>query len=301
MKKHLPIVGILVGLCVINSFLSPVFFTTANFTNILLQSSINIVLALGMTFVIIAGGIDLSVGSLLALCNVVLALVAKSTGSIFLGVSACILTGMVFGALNGLIVARGKVPSFIATLASLLMARGIAYVIADGQTIYLGIDPFASNIIPLVITAGTVGISLFILSGSRFGRYVFASGDNQVASWISGINIRGITTGVFTISGICAGLGGIIYWARLGAGSPLGAESYELYAIAAVILGGTSLSGGRGSVIGTILGALIMAVLYNGLSLLSVPEYWQKVVIGGVIVLAVMVDQLKNSEERFSK
>jgi ribose/xylose/arabinose/galactoside ABC-type transport system permease subunit len=301
MKRHLSIIAILVGLCIINSILSPVFFSPANFTNILLQSSINIVLALGLTFVIVAGGIDLSVGSLLALCNVVLALVAKSTGSIFLGIFASIATGLLFGAINGLVVSRGKVPSFIATLGMLLVARGIAYVIADGQTIYLGVGPLAGKMIPLIITAGTVGISLFILSGSRFGRYVYASGGNQIATWISGINVKGITSGVFIISGACAGLGGIIYWARLGAGSPLGAESYELYAIAAVILGGTSLSGGRGSVVGTILGALIMAVLYNGLSLQSVPEYWQKVVIGSVIVLAVMVDQLKNSDERFSK
>jgi ribose transport system permease protein len=301
MKRHLTIIGILLALCVINGIISPVFLSAGNFTNILLQASINIVLAIGVTFVIITGGIDLSCGSALALCNVVMVLVAKATGSLIIGALAAVLAGLAAGLVNGLVVSRGKVPSFIATLGMLLVARGAAYVLAGGKTIYLGAGVMTATIIPLVIPLVVVVLAILLLSYTRFGKYVFASGGNQTASWVSGVNVKGVTMGVFVISGICAGLAGIIYWARLGAGSPLGAESYELFAIAAVVLGGTSLSGGRGSIVGTILGSLIMAVLYNSLSLQSVPEYWQKIIIGSIIVLAVMVDQIKNSAERFSK
>jgi len=272
------------------------FLSVMNLKNVLLQCAITTVAAVGMTLVIIAGGIDLSVGSLVALCTVVFAIVVGRVDGglgILLGAFACLAAGAGFGVLNGALVVHVGAPPFIVTLGTMLIGRGLAFVFAGGRTIHVGSvssDPF---IIPVMISLGAVLLAHTFLAITRYGRYVYATGGSEEASRLSGVPVGRVKMLTYVACGLCAALGAIIYLIRMQAGNPLAQESLELYAIAAAIVGGTSLSGGQGDIFGTLIGALIMGVLANGLGLLSVPDYWQKVIIGAVIVIAVGAEVLR--------
>jgi ribose transport system permease protein len=279
-----------------NGWGTPTFLSDVNLRNVLLQCSITTVAAAGMTLVIIAGGIDLSVGSVLALCSVVLAVVVRETAGsagIALGIAACTAAGAAFGALNGALVVQTGAPPFIVTLGTLFVGRGLAYVFAGGQTIHVEGVRAGAFAPPVLITLGVVVIAHLFLSLTPPGRYVYATGGSEEAARLSGVPIGRVRMLTYVACGVCAALGAVIYWLRMAAGNPLAQDGLELYAIAAVIVGGTSLSGGQGDIPGTVVGALIMGVLANGLGLLAVPDYWQKVIIGTVIVVAVAADQLR--------
>lgn len=299
--------GVLLALVLITVFFSataPYFATSGNALKIFVQIAINTVLAAGMTFVILTGGIDLSVGSVLALCTVVGATVmideSLSPGvAILLALLACMATGAVCGFLNGWISTRWKIPSFIVTLGMLNMAAGAARVVSDNSTItglpqsfvdfgnliIGGFLPSIFLIAVLVIAAGW-----FVLRFTVFGRMIFAVGTNDEAVRLSGHNPDFYKIAAFTMSGLTAGIAAMVYLLRLNIGSPIAGVGYELNAIAAVIIGGTSLSGGKGSIIGTLVGACILQVLSTGLQLLGVGDNFKPIVIGLVIVLAVILD-----------
>ena len=299
--------GVLLALVLITVFFSataPYFASSGNALKIFVQIAINTVLAAGMTFVILTGGIDLSVGSVLALCTVVGATVmideSLSPGvAILLALLACMATGALCGFLNGWISTRWKIPSFIVTLGMLNMAAGAARVVSDNSTItglpqsfvdfgnliIGGFLPSIFLIAVLVIAAGW-----FVLRFTVFGRMIFAVGTNDEAVRLSGHNPDFYKIAAFTISGLTAGIAAMVYLLRLNIGSPIAGVGYELNAIAAVIIGGTSLSGGKGSIIGTLVGACILQVLSTGLQLLGVGDNFKPIVIGLVIVLAVILD-----------
>jgi ribose/xylose/arabinose/galactoside ABC-type transport system permease subunit len=261
-----------------------------NQLNILRQSAINIVLGTGLTLVILTGGIDLSVGSVLALANVAFVWTSIRWG-FGAGAWMALAVGGLCGWACGMITVRGRVPSFITTLGMLMIARGAAHVWSGGQTIYLPTPALAVNLLPLGSALVVILIAAAMLNGSRLGRSIYAVGGNAEAAYLSGIPTNRIITLAFTMSGILAGLAGMVYWARVSSGSHLAGDGYELYAIAAAVIGGTSLQGGRGKISGTVLGALMMAVLYNGLNVLGVQESAQKMIVGAVIITAVLADR----------
>ncbi|MGX5843171.1 ABC transporter permease [Mesorhizobium sp. ArgA1] len=299
--------GVLLALVLITVFFSataPYFATSGNALKIFVQIAINTVLAAGMTFVILTGGIDLSVGSVLALCTVVGATVmineSLSPGvAILLALLACMATGAVCGFLNGWISTRWKIPSFIVTLGMLNMAAGAARVVSDNSTITglpQGFVDFGNLIIGgflpsiFLIAVLVIAAGWFVLRFTVFGRMIFAVGTNDEAVRLSGHNPDFYKIAAFTISGLTAGIAAMVYLLRLNIGSPIAGVGYELNAIAAVIIGGTSLSGGKGSIIGTLVGACILQVLSTGLQLLGVGDNFKPIVIGLVIVLAVILD-----------
>jgi ribose transport system permease protein len=297
-----PLIGLLL-LCLFLTFATDTFFTLRNWLNILDQISVLGILAIGMTFVILIGGIDLSVGSVLALCIMVMGLLSKEVGlplemAMLLGIAAAAMAGAVSGSL----VAFLGVPAFIATLAMMSAARGLANMVTDGHQI-IGFEPWY-NLSAIIRHGGfltvTVAITLVVfLSGWLFlrytsaGRSLYAIGGNAEVARLAGINVKLMTIGVYTISGLLSGLAGIVLGARLDAVQPQAGFTYELDAIAAVVIGGTSLSGGTGGIPGTVIGVLIIGVLRNGLNLLGVSPFTQQVVIGVVIALAVAVEALK--------
>jgi ribose transport system permease protein len=299
--------GVLVALVLILIFFSikaPYFATSGNFLKIFVQTAINTVLAAGMTFVILVGGIDLSVGSVLALCTVVGALIMTTDGlspaqSVPLALLACATTGALCGFLNGWISERWRIPSFIVTLGMLNVAHGAARVISDNSTITGLPQPFVDfgNLIIggfmpsiFLIAIAVILIGWFVLRFTVFGRLIFAIGTNAEAVRLSGHNPPVYKIAAFTISGLTAGIAAIVYLLRLNVGSPIAGVGYELNAIAAVIIGGTSLTGGQGSIIGTLIGACILQVLSTGLQLLGVGDNFKPIVIGLVVVLAVILD-----------
>lgn len=303
--------GVAVALVLIVVFFSataPYFATSGNFLKIFVQIAINTVLAAGMTFVILAGGIDLSVGSVLALCTVVGATIMTderlSAGtSITLAFFACLGTGAICGAVNGWVCEKWKLPSFIVTLGMLNIASGLARVVSNNSTISGLPESFVEfgnmifwEVFPsiFVIAVGVVLIGWFILRFTVFGRFIFAIGTNEEAVRLSGHNPRTIKIATFTISGLTAGIAAMVYLLRLNVGSPIAGIGYELNAIAAVVIGGTSLSGGKGSIIGTLVGACILQVLSTGLQLLGAEDNVKPIVIGAVIVLAVILDTYRN-------
>lgn len=254
-----------------------------------------------MTFVILTGGIDLSIGSIVAFVAVVLGTFLHSNVGIFLSVLFALIAGAFAGLVNGLIVAKGKVPAFITTLGMMSVARGVALIITNGQTIHmfprsfrvLGTGYIGPVPVPAIIAISIVILAHLVLSYTRFGRYVYAIGGNREAVHLSGINVDLVEILVYVISGLTCALGAIILVGRLNSAQPIAGYGYELNAIAAAIIGGTSLSGGEGNVFGTLIGALLMGVLQNGLTLLNVSSYTQQLVIGSVIVAAVFVDQIR--------
>lgn len=296
--RYKSLLGLLV-LCLILSVLTPRFLTINNLRNVFTQVSVNAVIAAGMTFVILTGGIDLSVGSILAVTGAIAAATVKATNSVILGVIVALAIGALIGFLNGIVVAKGKIQPFIATLASLTVFRGVTYVFTNGTPVSglgakfmtIGNDKFLGIPIPVIVTILIFLISYYILDQTRYGRYVYSIGGNEDTARLSGINTSRIKTLVYVISGIMASISGIIVTSRIGSASPNAGSGFELDAIAAVVLGGTSLSGGEGSIAGTVIGAIIIGVLNNGLNLMNVSPFYQLIVKGLVILLAVMVDK----------
>ncbi|UCG59358.1 MAG: ribose ABC transporter permease [Phycisphaerales bacterium] len=301
----------LVLMITIMSFLSDRFFTVTNMWNVTRQISVNVCLSVGMTLVILTGGIDLSVGSVLALTGAIAAGLLKNGLELpmfnlairytFLGAAmGAILAGSILGLINGLAITRFRVPPFVATLAMLTIARGLTMLWTKGFPItglgetfaVLGTGSFLAIPVPVWICAVIVAVALVVTKRTRFGRYVYAVGGNEQAAKLSGLNINKIKLMVYTAAGALAAIGGLITTARLDSAQPNAGMGYELDSIAAVVIGGTSLSGGRGSVLGTVLGALIIGVLNNSLVLLDVSPFWQQVIKGGVILLAVVIDKL---------
>ncbi|UFT98814.1 ribose ABC transporter permease [Radiobacillus kanasensis] len=299
-QKLGPMIG-LVMIVIVLSFISEDFFTLDNILNVLRQVSINALIAFGMTFVILTGGIDLSVGSILAFSSVLTAGLLTSGMDPFLAVLLGALSGGVMGAVNGLAITKGKVAPFIATLATMTIFRGLTLVYTDGRPITGLSDSFVFEMIgggyvfgvpfPVIIMIVFYGICLFLLSKTVFGRQVYSVGGNEEASILSGIKTDRVKIWVYSISGLLSAVSGIILLSRLNSAQPTAGTTYELDAIAAVVLGGTSLSGGRGWIFGTFVGALIIGVLNNGLNLLNVSSFYQQVVKGGVILLAVLLDR----------
>ncbi|MGG9960850.1 ABC transporter permease [Ferruginibacter sp. SUN106] len=306
----------LVILCIVFAMLSDKFFTAANGLNVFRQISVNICIAVGMTLIILTAGIDLSVGSLLALCGAITAGLLKHglsfpainlfVGFTILGaILAGIFAGAVLGFFNGFVITKFKVPPFVATLAMLTIARGLTMLYTGGNPIssfdntftFIGAGWFLGLPVPVWIAALIVIAAIIVTKKTRTGRYIYAIGGNESAAKLSGININRVKIIVYTIAGALAAIGGIIVTARLDSAQPNAGTSYELDAIAAVVIGGTSLSGGRGSIWGTVLGAVIIGVLNNGLVLLDVSPFWQQVVKGAVILLAVIIDKMNAKNE----
>jgi ribose transport system permease protein len=288
----------LIGLIIVMSFLSEYFLTVHNLMNITRQVSINAVLAIGMTFVILTGGIDLSVGSVLALSSVITAGLMSSGMNIALVLIIGIGVGTLLGLLNGLLVAKGRMQSFIVTLGMMTIARGLTLIYSDGRPIsgfdksfrFLGAGHVLGIPVPVIIMFALLAVSYVILKKTPFGRYVYAIGGNEKATELSGINTDKIKIGVYAISGFLASISGIILASRLNSAQPIAGTGYELDAIAAVVLGGTSLAGGQGGIVGTIIGALIIGILNNGLNLLNVSSFYQLVAKGAVILIAIFLD-----------
>ncbi|MEN9518946.1 MAG: hypothetical protein RLZZ381_1534 [Cyanobacteriota bacterium] len=295
------ILPILVAICILFALLSPNFLSAGNAVNILRQASINIVLATGMTFVILTGGIDLSVGSILAVSAVVAVLVSLLPAIGWLAVPAALLTGLLLGLVNGALITFLNVPPFIVTLGTLTALRGAAYLVANGTTVINRNLNFAwvgnSYIGPLpwlvIIALLTVAVSWFVLRQTVLGVQIYAVGGNERAARLTGIKVSRVLLFVYGVSGLLSGLAGIMSSSRLYSATGLLGQGYELDAIAAVILGGTSFTGGIGTIVGTLFGALIIAVLNNGLTLLNMSYFWQLVVKGLVIIVAVIVDRLR--------
>jgi ribose transport system permease protein len=293
-------VVVLFGLAAIMAVLSPYFLSIGNILNILLATATIGILAIGATFVICSGGIDLSLGSVMGLSGVVGASLAVNWGTpSSLAIVACLLAGMLAGFINGSLITRALMPPFIVTLGMLGLARGLALVISNGRVFYGLPDsmtyvgqgrPFGIPM-PVNIFLLTAFVCHYILAYTRFGRHTLALGDSEAATRAAGINVERQRRILYALSGGLAGLAGLVFAARVNSGDPTAGNSYELTAITAAIIGGTSLFGGRGSILGSIIGALIMGVLQNGLNLLAVQAYYQQMAIGGVLIVAVFLDQ----------
>ncbi|HEX5652486.1 MAG TPA: ribose ABC transporter permease [Chitinophagaceae bacterium] len=309
-KRFQSVIALLV-LCIVLAVLTDKFFTAANGLNVLRQVAVNACIATGMTLIVLTGGIDLSVGSVLALCGAITAGLLKYGWSIpsadlFIGftilgaVLVAILAGALLGFINGITITAFKVPPFVATLAMLTIARGFTMLYTGGHPVSnlgegfarIGTGSWLGIPVPVWIAAAVVSLAVFITKKTRLGRYIYAIGGNETAARLSGIRINRVKLFVYGIGGALAAVGGIIVTSRLDSAQPNAGISYELDAIAAVVIGGTSLNGGRGSVWGTVIGAVIIGVLNNGLVLLNVSPFWQQVVKGGVILLAVIIDKI---------
>ena len=288
----------LLALVVVLWILTPHFLTVSNLLNVAQQATIIAIIAVGMTFVIITGGIDLSVGSVLAFAGVVMASALQSGVSLPLALLIGLGMGLLCGVINGLLITIGRLPPFIATLGMMSVARGAALMFTEGRPISGFSEGFRSIATgellripsPVVIMVVVYLIAHFVLKRTKLGRYTYAIGGNEEAALLSGINVRLNKTLVYGIAGLLSGLAAILLTARLNSAQPIAGMNYELDAIAATVIGGTSLLGGEGTVSGTLIGALIMAVLRNGLNLLSVSSFFQQVVIGSVIIFAVLID-----------
>jgi ribose/xylose/arabinose/galactoside ABC-type transport system permease subunit len=280
--------------------IAPGFLSVANAVNIALSIAIIGILAVGMTAIILTGGIDLSVGSVLALAGVSAAIVATRGAPMIVVVLVALGVGALTGVVNGTLIAYLRVPPFVATLAMLTVARGLAFIIAEGRSIG-GMPPWFGSLgrsvilgipAPVLVMAAVMAAGAFVLSRMVLGRHIYALGGNAEAAWLAGIRVKFVTWTVYTLNGVLAGLGGLVLASRLGAGVPNAGVQYELDVIAAVVVGGTSLSGGRGSIGSTLWGTVFIGVLTNGLNLANVDPYVQKIALGVVIVIAVIADGL---------
>jgi ribose transport system permease protein len=284
---------------------SPYFLTMDNVLNVSLQASINAIIAAGMTFVILTGGIDLSVGSVVALAGIAAATASRAPVPPFAAVLLTLGAGIAFGALSGgaagVFATRFRITPFIATLALMTIWRGLAFVVTEGRPVwelpdwfaYLGGGRLAGVPLPTLIMLLVYAVSFITLTRTPFGRHVYAVGGNPEAARLAGIRTGRVLVSVYVISGVLSALSGILLASRVNSGQPNAGLMYELDAIAAVVVGGSSLLGGRGSIIGTFIGAMLIAVLRNGLNLMNVSSYVQQVIVGAVILAAVMLDQMK--------
>lgn len=289
---------VLVLICIILAVFTDTFLTLSNLTNIMRQVSPNVILACGMTIVIIIGGIDLSVGAVLAFSSFIMADVMNRTGLV-LGLAAGLSVGAALGVINGLIVARRKSMAFVVTLGTMTIWRSFTRIYSGGLPISnfpdafekIASGSFLSIPIPFWIALATVLLCKFLLEWTKFGKYVYAIGSNTTAARNCGVNVNAIVTAAFMFSGFCAAIAGMVLTSRVGAANVQGGEGYEMDVIAAVVIGGTSLSGGRGRIFGTLAGALVMGVLRNGLNLMNVTNNWQETVMGIVIIATILWDK----------
>jgi ribose/xylose/arabinose/galactoside ABC-type transport system permease subunit len=298
---------VLLALVAFLSAASDVFLTTRNITNVLRQISINAILGIGVTYVILTGGIDLSLGSIVAFSGVISTAVVKHGGHdwVFIGLLCGIAAGIACGLVSGALVSILKAPAFVATLAMMTAIRGFALMFTDGRPVtgfdsgflQLGQGEILFLPTPVAVLILVLVVSAFILSYTRFGRYIYAVGGNAEAARVSGVSVKSVITSAYVICGACAGLAGVILASRINAGQPVSGQGSELDAIAAVVIGGTSLSGGVGGVFGTIVGALIIGVINNGLNLMEVSSYWQQVFKGVIIGVAVVIDIWTNRKK----
>jgi ribose transport system permease protein len=307
--------GALLVMVVVFSLLSPNFLKFDNIIGILLATSVNGILALGVTFVIVTGGIDLSLGTVMTLCAVITGVLITNMGlPIPVGIAGGILTGGLAGLVNGVLIARFRIPSFIVTLGMLNVAKGLALVISGLSPIYFNDTPsfnqgamgsLVGSIVPglaipnvVLVLFGAALVASLVLSRTILGRYTFALGSNEEAARLSGVHVSVWKTAVYVVCGLFAGLAGVVIAARLNSAQPSLGQGYELDAIAAAVIGGTSLSGGEGTILGTVIGAFIISTLTNGLRILSVPQEWQTVVTGGIVILAVYLDGIRRRREQ---
>jgi ribose transport system permease protein len=300
LQKLGPFIALLV-VCVGLACLSPDFLTVGNVLDVTRQVSINAVISFGMTLTILLGGIDLSVGSILAVASVLTALLMQAGWDAPLATLIGIIAGALMGTVNGVVIAKGKVAPFIATLGLMTLLRGVALVLSKGSPISgfssyffaLQGGGYVAHLIPIPVMWMLAMFVLFwfLLTKTVFGRHVYATGGNEEAAKLSGVKTDGVQIVVYTISGAMAALAGVILTSRLDSAQPTAGAGYELDAITAVVLGGTSLSGGRGWIFGTLVGALIIGVLNNGLNLLGVSSFYQQVIKGSVILVAVLLDR----------
>lgn len=303
LKKSGSLIGLVV-LFVVIACLNSSFIDAGNLKNLLRQVSINALISFGMTFVILTGGIDLSVGSILALSSALMGSFIVSGLDPILGIVVACLIGAALGSVNGLIITYGKVAPFIATLATMTIFRGLTLVYTNGNPISglteneaflnFGQGYFFDLPVPAVMMLIMFGILYFILHKTPLGRKTYAVGGNEKVSFIAGIKINRIKIFAYTVTGMLCGMAGAILTSRLNSAQPTAGTGYELDAIAAVVLGGTSLSGGKGRIVGTLIGALIIGTLNNGLNILNVSSFYQQVVKGIVILLAVLMDRKKS-------
>ena len=280
--------------------IAPGFLSVANAVNIALSIAIVGILAVGMTAVILTGGIDLSIGSVLALAGVAAAIVATKGAPFIVVLLVALGVGALTGVVNGSLIAYLRVPPFVATLAMLTAARGLSFIISEGRSIG-GMPPWFGSLgrtvvfgvpAPVLVMGAVMAAGAIVLSRMVLGRHIYALGGNAEAAWLAGIRVKYVTWLVYTLNGALAGLGGLVLASRLGAGVPNAGVQYELDVIAAVVVGGTSLSGGRGSIGSTLWGTVFIGVLTNGLNLANVDPYVQKIALGVVIVIAVIADGL---------
>ncbi len=288
-------------ICLIISLITPQFLTVSNLTIIVTQVSINALLAFGVTFVIITGGIDLSLGSIVAVTGVTAAMLAHPDSyPVLIPIVMGLLAGLLMGAFNGFIITKSKIAPFIVTLGTMTIGRGLALILSDGRPVsnlsdsfnYLGSGTVLGIPILILIFILVFAVCSIILSKTVLGRYIYAIGGNEQAARASGINIDRVKLSVYSISGLLAGLAGILLASRITTGQPNAGAGFELDAIAAVVIGGTSTAGGRGTMVGTLIGVLLIGVINNGLDLLNVTSYYQQIVMGIIIIGAVVLDSL---------
>ncbi len=311
-RRSVSYAGILIAwvvLCVVLSIASDSFLTTKNILNVSQQISTNFLISMGMTFVILIGGIDLSVGSIVALTGLVMALMMKSG----VPVAAVILLGLLFsagiGLITGLLITGFDLPPFIATLGMMSVARGAAYTITGGQPIYTFPESFLAitaryagiPVFTLLIMVVTFAIGAYTLKYTKYGRFVYALGGNRNCAKLSGIHVKKVEGLTYVISGFCCGIAAIVLTARLDSAVPTNADGAEMDAIAAVVIGGTSMSGGEGSLVGTVIGVLIIGTIANGMNLLNISQGSQRMVKGAIIVLAVVIDVIRRKRSAKAK
>ncbi|ALS23356.1 MULTISPECIES: ABC transporter permease [Paenibacillus] len=306
LSKNKVLIALLL-LCVFFSISTEQFLRMDNIQNIFLQSAIMGIVAIGMTYVIITAGIDLGVGSIVAVTGMVIAGMINSGVPIIAAILAGLLIGMISGIINGFFITRFHMAPFIVTLGMMAAARSVTLVYSDAQTISVYKDPFLQYLrmgkiagipVMILITAVLFLIAGYVLSNTVFGRHVYAIGSNKKAAEVSGIPVKRIEMMVYVIAGTLAAVGGLMMTARLGSGTPLAGVNLELMAIAAVVIGGTSLSGGRGTIFGTLIGVLLINVLNTGMNLMNISSHYQGLIMGAVILLAALIDSVSNKKSK---
>ncbi len=309
-----PLIALMI-MAIAMTIFSDNFATSDNLFNVARQISVNLCISVGMTMVILTGGIDLSVGSILAFTGAIAAGLIKQgieiegmnlfIGFTILGVIiVALIAGGIIGWFNGFMITKFKVPPFVATLAMLTIARGLTMLYTKGFPItqlgdnfnFIGTGWFAGVPMPVWISILVIGVSVFFMKKTRTGRYIYAIGGNERAALLSGVKVNRVKVFVYVIAGVLSGVAGLLVTARLDSAQPNAGMGYELDSIAAVVIGGTSLNGGKGSIMGTVIGASIIGVLNNGLVLLNVSPFWQQVIKGLVILLAVIIDRLQKKD-----
>lgn len=283
------------------------FLTPRNLLQVALQAAINSIIAVGMTFIITSGGIDLSVGSMVAFAGIVAALVMRDTSlGPLVGFLVAVAVGALCGLFNGLLITRVRLQPFIATLGTMGIFRGLALIVSNGRPVY-GFDQsfvaiFAGTLgivpVQVIVAAIVAAIGWFTLTQTRFGKYTIAIGGNEETTKLAGIPIQRYKLGIYSLGGLLTGIAAALLTARLSSADPIAGTLFELDAIAATVMGGTSLTGGEGTILGTIVGALIISLVRNGMNIFNVPGFWQQLVIGSVIILAVVLDQWRKGQMR---